>query len=288
MKLKSYAKLNLFLDVLFKRKDGYHEIQTLFERVSLSDTLTLTPRARAIRVRSNAKNLSTGPANLAYRAAKLLRDRYHVKSGVDIYIDKRIPISAGLGGGSSNASAVLLGLNRLWKLGLTRRQLMDAAAVLGSDTAFFVLNVPRALGSGRGEKLVPLRHPRFKFWYCIVKPSFGISTKAAYRTLERRGRARLTPRRANVKILLHSIQKGRSEVLFELLTNSLEDTLNKRVTEIQDLKWMLLKKGALGALMSGSGSAVFGVFSSEKKAKTAANFLKKINKTWKVFVASTV
>ena len=284
MKLFSPAKVNLFLNVLRKRRDGYHEIETLFERLSFGDTLVLRPALRGIRLKTVGEPVSSGPGNLVYRAATLLKDSCGVRQGVRMTLHKRVPVSAGLGGGSSNAAAALLGLNRLWKLGLSRRELMRLGARLGSDVPFFILESPLALARGRGERLKKLSSPRKKIWHVLVKPPFGISTREAYRGLKP---PFLTLPKADVRMLLHSIQKGDAGTLAKLLTNSLELSLNKRVTTILKIKNRLLEEGAAGALLSGSGSAVFGVFLSKPEAQRAAARLRKTHRAWKVFVAST-
>ncbi len=283
MKLFSPAKINLFLRVIRRRPDGYHELETLFERISLGDDIYLKRIPSGIRFRTASRNIPSDASNLACRAAQLLKDRFHVAKGVEIRLVKRVPVAAGLGGGSSNAAAVLLGLNRLWKLKLSQKQLLALGAELGSDVPFFILETPFALGTGRGEILRKVSVKKARFWHCLVKPPFGISTKEAYGALRP---SSLTPPKANVKMLLHSIQKGDSERLSELLVNSLEVSLNNRVTTISKIKSELVRHGAFASLMSGSGSTVFGIFRSRQKAARAARILKK-NKSWQVFVAST-
>ncbi len=285
MLLKSYAKINLFLTVSRKRPDGYHDIETLFERISLADEITLRRASSGIKIKTNSKKLPRGRANIAYRAAELLKKKFGVREGVIIGIKKNIPIAAGLGGGSSNAATVLVGLNRLWRLDLSKKELMKLALQLGSDVPFFILDTPLALGSGRGEVLREIKAPGLKIWHCLVKPGFSISTKTAYQSLKS---SCLTPQKANVKMLLHSIQKGKASTLARLLVNSLEVTLNKRVVTIFELKKKLLEQGALGCLMSGSGSAVFGIYPSKSSALKATRFLRRKNKNWQVFCASTV
>ncbi len=289
LRLNSPAKINLFLNVLFKRKDGYHEINTLFERISLFDELTLIPSRSGIKIITRSKNLPRGPGNICYRAAKLLKNRFKIKKGVLIKIKKRIPIAAGLGGGSSNGASVLLGLNRLWKLGLSKEELLRAGARLGSDVPFFILETPFALGRGRGEILRKIRRPGKKIWHCLVKPPFSISTKAAYKNFEKiqlapppvsyarqaigpttcfirsEGSAAyggktsggtkqvvgLTPTQSNVRMLLHSIHKGDSEFLSKLLTNSLDYTLERTLNK-RVMAILKIKKELMrrGALVS--------------------------------------
>ena len=282
--MRSPAKVNLFLKILRRRSDGYHEIETLFERVSLADTLVLRRLPSGIHLSSDSAELPLDFRNTAYRAAALLTDRFRVRHGVHVHIVKRIPVAAGLGGGSSNAASVLLGLNRLWRLGLSKKTLLSLASQIGSDVPFFVMETPWALGRGRGEILKKIGVKNLKIWHCLVKPDFGISTKDAYHAFRS---SALTLPKPNVKMLVHSIQKGDSEALAKLLTNSLEHTLNKRVREILKIKKELVSQGALGSLMSGSGSCVFGVFSSKKLAVGAARRLSASHSRWKTWVVST-
>ncbi|HTL70451.1 MAG TPA: 4-(cytidine 5'-diphospho)-2-C-methyl-D-erythritol kinase [Candidatus Eisenbacteria bacterium] len=283
MKLRSPAKVNLYLRIVRKRPDGFHEIETVFERIALFDDVTIRPARSGTRVSCSDPEVPSGPGNLAWKAAELLRSRFGVKAGVRIHIRKRIPSAAGLGGGSSDAASVLVGLNRLWRLRLSRKRLAALAAGLGSDVPFFVWDAPLAVGRGRGERLRILPAPGRRLWHCLVKPPFGISTKEAYGAW----RASLTPPGGDVKMLLHSIHKGSPQALAPLLFNSLEASLNKRVRSITKIKTELLRAGALGCLLSGSGSTVFGVCSSKAVAFKAARFLKARHKDWKVFAVAT-
>ncbi len=295
IKLRSPAKINLFLEVLCKRKDSFHEIRTLFERISLYDEIVLRKSLSGIHVECSQNvgahgraPLPTNHRNLAYQAAQLLKNEFKIKTGVVIKIKKKIPVGAGLGGGSSNAAAVLLGLDRLWRLRLSQRKLMGLAARLGSDVPFFILETSFALAQGRGEILKKINLRPLKLWHCLVKPLFSISTRAAYRSLHLpKRRARLTPKNTDVRMLLRSIREGKAPALSGLLTNSLEHALNKRLTPILEIKKELIRQGASGSLMSGSGSSVFGIFSSQRKARTAARFMKR-HRGWQVFVVSTL
>lgn len=284
LRLFSPAKINLCLEVLNKRKDGAHNLRTVFERIGLCDRITLkTLPVPEIRLKTDAKDVPAGRANLAFKAAELLQKRFRVRRGVEICLIKKIPVRAGLGGGSSNAACVLLGLNRLWKLRLSKRKLRRLGAELGSDVAFFILDTSFALGTGRGEILRKIPAGKRKLWHCVVKPPFGISTREAYEGLDLK---KLTPPRTDVKMLVRSIQKGRFHSVGKLLINSLELSLSKRVRAISELKKNLLRRGASGALLSGSGSACFGLFDAKKAAEAAARVLRK-DKKLKVFVAST-
>ena len=306
--MRSPAKLNLYLKVLSKRKDGYHQIQTLFERVDLCDRITLRPAPRGIRLICDSKQIPAGAANLAYRAAKALKDRFRVEKGVVIRIEKNIPVASGLGGGSSNAATVLLGLNRLWRLRLSRTKLMRLGAQLGSDVPFFLLNTPFALGRGRGHLLEKVGPAPAKLWHVIVKPPFGISTKEAYGNLKKsaigpqqraKQAAELTPPGLDVRMTAHSIfspaadpsvfrrKRAPRRSVADLLYNSLELALNKRLKAVSGIKKELIRTGAQGALLSGSGSAVFGIYASRQRALMARRDLSKKHGNWRVFVAST-
>lgn len=294
MKFLSPAKINLYLKVICRRTDGYHSLETLFERVSLCDEITISAVKGNIRFSCSDPALPKDSTNLAYRAALLLRNRFNVRNGARIHLKKRIPVAAGLGGGSSNAATVLLGLNKVWRLKLSQQTLLELAAELGSDVPFFILNTSFALAESRGEKLCVYKPAeRAKIWHCLVKPPFGISTKEAYGALKapicpksRKSSDSLTLQKANAKMLLHSIHEGRSNDLSKLLTNSLEVIQNNRVATILKIKEKLIQCGAIGSLMSGSGSTVFGIFRTRKEAQQAARFFQK-KKDWRVFIAST-
>jgi len=280
--LRSPCKINLFLRVCGKRPDGFHEIETLFERIDLCDEITLKKKASGIRLLTG-DHLPKGPKNLVWRAAELLRREYGISSGVEITLRKKIPVSAGLGGGSGDAATVLLGLNRLWNLKCSEKRLLELAAQLGSDVPFFVLDTPFALGRGRGERLLKINVPSVKLWHCLVKPPFGISTREAYENLKPED---LTPPRGDARMLLRLLQKRDFDRAESLLTNTLERSLNKRLTSVSRIKTELKKYGASVALMSGSGSCVFGLFKDKKSAEKASRFFRK-RRGWKSFVVST-
>ncbi len=285
LKLLSPAKINLYLKVLSRRTDGFHELDSLFERISLADEIVLKKTDSEISFYTNDPDIPKNSQNLAVKAALLLREECDVKQGVAIYLKKRIPVAAGLGGGSSNAATVLLGLNVLWSLRLSKKKLLKLASRLGSDVPFFILEEPYAFATGRGEILKPARGIRsLNLWHCLVKPHFGISTKEAYQGLKP---GFLTPQKVNVKMLIHFLQKGDFDSFSGLLVNSLELVLNKRLKTILNIKKRLVSEGAFASLMSGSGSAVFGLFRSEKQALQAASRMRKKNKRWQIFVAST-
>ncbi len=290
LNLTSYAKLNLYLKILRRRVDNYHSILTLFERVNLSDQirLKLLPQ-REIRISLSGLSLPKGPGNLAYRAASLLQRRFKVGRGVQIHIRKRIPVSSGLGGGSSNAAVVLSGLNRLWRLNLTVKQLAALARQIGSDVPFFLHNTSFAYGTHRGDEIKVLRLP-VKFWHIIVAPRIKILSSSVYKGWDRRHKrgTGLTNQRLIIRILKSALLKKDILLLSRLLLNSLEEVSAAIYPAVRRVRTALSDLGLEAISMSGSGSAVFGLVSSRKEAYAVARQLKAKSGDWDVFVARTV
>ncbi|GAG65504.1 unnamed protein product, partial [marine sediment metagenome] len=177
--LDAPAKVNLYLKVLGKRPDGYHQVETVIQAIDLCDRLVLEQRKRGIKLSSNSDLLPPSTANLAYKAAELLLRRLDIKKGVQIFIEKNIPIAAGLGGGSSDAASVILGLNQLWNLKLGRNKLMDFGREIGTDVPFFISGYQTALAMGRGDELLPVK-TKGRQWYCLVVSSRGLLTRKIY------------------------------------------------------------------------------------------------------------
>ena len=260
LSLKSHAKVNLFLKVLRKRSDGYHEIESLIQEISLCDNILLEDRQKGITILCPNKEISipSNHNNLAYKAAKLLMERFNIKKGISITIDKKIPVGSGLGGGSSNAASVLKGLNQLWNLGLKNAQLQELGASIGSDVPFFI-NGKTALVKGRGVKI----HTCFtipKIWLVLAIPNINVSTKWAYERMNRE----LTKNINSAKLL--KLKKLGVKNIVNNLFNRLEGVVLKEYPLIKVIKEKMMACGASGALMSGTGSAVFGIASSKDKA----------------------
>ena len=296
MVLKSYAKLNLSLEVLEKRPDSYHNLKTIFERIDLFDTITLRSLpGTLIRVTTSRKDLPQDRGNLAYRCAELLQKELSIKKGVCIEIVKRIPVGAGLGGGSSNAATVLMGLNTLWKLRLSDNKLAAYAGLIGSDVPFFMHNLSFALGGGRGEIIKPLPSLRkTRFWHVLVVPPVKVLTPYIYQQWDAREglckkkkARRLTKRGFDVKILSLELKKRDFAGISENLHNSLEPVTSELYPVVRLVKKRLFELGIKPVLMSGSGPAVFGIVSSRKEAVSVFRQLKKVNRFWEVFVART-
>ena len=278
IELFSHAKINLRLDVLRKRADGYHDIPTIFQKVSLRDELQIAISKRGIDVTCDHPQVLANENNLAYKAAESILNRYNVKDGVRIEIKKNIPVAAGLGGGSSNAAYTLMGINQLFELGATKQELMKIGSILGADVPFFIFD-NAALATGIGDRLETIEvNP--KLWLLLVTPDIPISTSWAYRNF----RMGLTNKPINIIIL--SCINHLSEII-SILSNDLEKVVIPRYPVIQTIKDELINKGAKGSLMSGSGSTVSGIFPSEDEAKEAYTQLK-TNSNWKVNICHTM
>lgn len=288
MNLKSFAKVNLYLQVINKRPDNYHSLRTVFERISLFDSITLKNRRdNAITVSSDDRSLPVDEGNLCFKAAKLLQDKFSPLRGLDIKIIKRIPIGAGLGGGSSNAAVVLLGLNKLWGLRLSRDRLARLAVSIGSDVPFFIYEQPFAYGLGRGERIEPIRSlNKARLWHLLIVPKIHVSTPLIYNKWD--SFTGLTKPPCNVKILTSALAKNKALPAFNLLFNSLEQVTIKLYPQVKRAKDLLLSLGLSHVLMSGSGAAVFGIVPSRKKAFKLAEILRRKYKSWRIFAVSTV
>ena len=261
------AKINLTLDILGKRPDGYHEVAMVMQSIGLHDTLTLSKISSGIELTLDVPGLEADERNLAWRAARLLLDGEGVKGGVRIALTKRIPIAAGLAGGSADAAAVLRGVNALYELGLTQAELCAYGAKLGSDIPFTIVG-GTMLATGRGEVLEAL-DPVPSFWVVLAKPKISVSTAWAYKHYDEQG-AEQHPDNAAI---IQAIAKCDRAGIASLLCNVLERVTIKQYPVIAAYKEWMMEKGALASMMSGSGPTVFGLFSAEEEARRAAAFL---------------
>jgi 4-diphosphocytidyl-2-C-methyl-D-erythritol kinase len=279
--LPSFAKINWNLRVLSKRADGYHDLLTVFQSVSLRDELQFARRDdSAITLRCDDKSLPTDKSNLVLRAAHALRDEFHLKLGADIGLVKRIPTRAGLGGASSNAAITLLGLSILW--GLKTRDWVSIAAGLGADVPFFLLG-GRALGQGTGTLISSLRDLS-KTYLIVVSPNATVSTEFAYNALDART---LTSINATPILASSSADLALSDSDQWPLHNDFEAVIFDIEPEIERAKVALLDSGARGALLAGSGACVFGIFATDAARQTALECLK-CEPGWRVFICETL
>jgi 4-diphosphocytidyl-2-C-methyl-D-erythritol kinase len=267
--LFSPAKINLYLRIVDKRPDGYHELETVMLPLDFGDEIVLHSHKTDLKLTCNDPRLPTDDTNLALRAAKKLTEAFRLKKGAKIDLIKRTPLAAGLGGGSSNAAITLLGLNQLWKLNATDEKLHALAATLGSDINFFMAG-GAALCRGRGERIesIPCK---FSGAILLVNPGFGISTKWAYESWARAAaESRLTAPPPEVSLLLRALAEDDLAGISQCLFNSLEAPSIRKFPVLELIKDAMRDGGAAGALMSGSGATVFGLFPNAKLAKASA------------------
>lgn len=268
IKLKARAKINLGLDVLRKREDGYHEVRMIMQTIPLYDKLTIRPAEdEQIHIRTNRHFLPTGEDNLVYRAAKLLMDEFQIRQGVEIELAKYIPVAAGMAGGSSDAAAMLVGMNKLFDLGLSTEQLMERGVKIGADVPFCVMR-GTALAEGIGEKLTPLP-PMPKCHILIAKPGIHVSTKFVYGNL----RAGELEEHPDIDGQIEALKRGDLQELARLMGNVLETVTIPEYPVIRQIKDTMKEYGALNAMMSGSGPTVFGLFEEKLAAQEACRVL---------------
>lgn len=279
--LPSLAKINWFLRVLGKRDDGFHEVCTVFQTVSLHDDLTFSESGSVI-LTCNDKSIPVGDTNLIVQAAKILSEKYDTKKGAKIHLEKRIPAPGGLGGGSSNAATALIGLSKLWEIEIDLAQLLEIAEHLGSDVPFF-LHGGTACGTGRGTEIFPLNDLEEKN-ILIVTPNVAIATAEAFAGLNV---AHLT-NKASKSILQICCNEAQTLHLRRTeLVNDFEKTVFEIESEIRRVKQKLLECGSVYALMTGSGASVFAVFDTRRELENASSNLKS-EKDWRVFSVKTI
>jgi len=283
IRLQAPAKLNLFLRVLGKRADGYHEIETVFERIDLADELTIEPSGD-LRLTCTDPTLSCGEDNLVIKAARLLHAATKTTRGARMHVTKRIPIAAGLGGGSSDAAATLLGLNELWGLQLPQAELIRLGAELGSDVPFFLSGAARAIGRGRGERceLLAVTAP---LAYLLITPDSGLSTREIYEHSD----FSLTVPKPPLTIIQHALNNGPAMAgLASGLWNDLQPEAIRRCPIIATIQSRLRESGCLGSLMSGSGPSVFGLCRSREQAQAVADQVRRhAASSWRIGVVET-
>ncbi len=281
--LPSFAKINWSLRVLGRRADGYHDLRTIFQTITLHDTLSFAPAAdNRIHLECNSPDVPTDEGNLVIRAARALQQNYRVKKGAIVSLHKRIPAMGGLGGGSSNAAVALLGFAQLWKLALSRDEFMRIGAKIGADVPFFFVG-GTALGTGLGTEVSPLQDVATRH-LLIVKPRAGVSTAAAYKALDGRS---LTKRISDTILFDSRENDSFTDSLPEALHNDFEPEVFRLEPEIERARDWLIKAGARKALLSGSGACVFGVFEDEAKQRWAAAQLESETE-WQIFKCETL
>ena len=266
--VKAPAKINLSLDVLYKRPDGFHEVEMIMTTIDLADRVELTLLEQdKIHILSHNRYVPDDQRNLAFQAAQLLKDRYQVKKGVQITIEKTIPVAAGLAGGSSDAAATLRGLNKLWELGLTLDELANLGSEIGSDVSFCVYG-GTALARGRGEMITDLPAPP-TCWVILAKPFIGVSTAEVYRRLDLNGMEH-----PNINEMVKAIENNDYQSVCDTVGNVLEDVTLKLHPEVAQIKEQMKRFGADAVLMSGSGPTVFGIVQHDSRMHRIYNGLR--------------
>ena len=283
MRLKALAKINLGLDVLRRKEDGYHEVKMIMQTINLHDQIHIRKiEEEEIRIRTNLYYLPNNENNLAYKAAKMLKDEFGLPGGISINLKKVIPVAAGMAGGSSDAAAVLFGINKMYGLKLSMQELMDRGVKLGADVPYCIMR-GTALAEGIGEKLTTL--PAMpKCHILIAKPPINVSTKFVYENLHANDlKAEDHP---PVDAQIEALKEGDLEKLVANMGNVLERVTVPEYPVIQEIKQLMMENGALGAMMSGSGPTVFGIFTSYTNAKEAYEVIEKSGLSKQIYLTT--
>ena len=279
--LKALAKINLGLDVVRRREDGYHEVRMIMQTIQLYDRLDIKrTQEPGIQIQTNLSFLPVNENNLIYKAAKLLMDEFSITDGVSVKLDKRIPVAAGMAGGSTDAAAMLIGVNRLFSLGLTKRQLMERGVQIGADVPYCIMR-GTAQAEGIGEALSPLP-PMVKCPVLIAKPSISVSTKFVYQNLKLDD----TTIHPDIDRLIDDIKAKNLHDIAAHMGNVLETVTIPNYPVIDEIKKHMLSNGAVGAMMSGSGPTVFGLFDDEDTAKKAYKAMRSSHLARQVYLTS--
>lgn len=263
--LKSRAKINLSIDVIGKREDGYHIVEMIMQTIDLYDDIKLKELEEDnIIIKSECSYIPLNEDNIVYKAAKLIKEKMDIKKGIEIFIKKNIPVAAGMAGGSSNAAAVLVGLNELWELGLSKDELRDLGLKLGADVPFCIEG-GTALAEGIGEKLTYIKGINKDVNILVCKPDIFVSTKEVYQSLDIKN----IEKRPDNKLLIEKLKNDDIVSVSNNMVNVLEEVTSKKYSDIKVIENIISKNGAIGTMMSGSGPTVFGFFDNEEKAKRA-------------------
>lgn len=281
IQMKALAKINLGLDVLGRRENGYHDVRMIMQSVYLYDDVAVKRVSKpGIAVKSNLYFLPADENNIAYKAAKLLRDEFEIEDGISITLNKHIPVAAGLAGGSSNAAAVLYGMNRMFDLGLSLEELMKRGVTLGADVPYCLMR-GTVLAEGIGEELTTLA-PIPKCIVLIAKPAISVSTKKVYEALD----AKTITEHPDIDGIIQGLTDGSLKDIAASMGNVLEQVTIGEYPIIEEIKNTMKEAGALNAMMSGSGPTVFGIFEERQKAKKAQQMIKARRLAKQVYVTN--
>ena len=279
LELQAYGKINLGLDVLRKREDGYHEVKMIMQTVKLHDTLYFeSVEEDVIILSTNADGLPVNEDNLIYRACQMLKTEYKITDGIRIFLDKQLPVAAGMAGGSADAAAALIGMNRIFDIGLSKDKLMEYGVKLGADVPYCILQ-GTALSEGIGEKLTALS-PMPECVLLLAKPPIDVSTKMVYENLHANELSRHPDIDGMIEALSHQDLQG----ITKRMENVLETVTVTRYPVISEIKNCMTDMGAMQSLMSGSGPTVFGIFTEKETAEKAAEEIRNRKLANEIFV----
>lgn len=279
MRLRAMAKINLGLDVLRKREDGYHEVRMIMQTIQMYDLLDIRRKKEpGISLSTNLPYIPTDERNLVYKAAKILMDEFQITDGISMKLSKFIPVAAGMAGGSSDAAAAFVGVNRMFRLGLSEQDLMERAVQVGADVPYCIMR-GTALAEGIGEKLTVLP-PMPDCWILIGKPGISVSTKYVYTTLD----LNTNTVHPDIDGMKKALEDGNLYGITERMGNVLQDVTIPAYLEVERIKEQMKTLGAVNAMMSGSGPTVFGIFDNEEKAQEACQKLRESGSCQQVFL----
>lgn len=277
IQLKSRAKINLSIDVLGKREDGYHLVEMIMQTIDLFDKIKIfSLKEDTIIIESNSLDIPLDSTNIVYKAADLIKKQYNIKEGVKIIIEKNIPIAAGMAGGSSNAAAVLVGLNQLWQLKLSENKLKELGLKLGADVPFCI-GGQTALAENIGEKLTNIDGLSENIFILVCKPELFVSTKEIYEDID----SKIIEKRPNNKLLIQLLKENKIQQIADNMYNVLEEVTRERYPVIEEIEKIMMENDALGSMMSGSGPTVFGLYRNREDAENCKNkLLKKFSQVY--------
>ena len=277
-RIKAYAKINLGLDVVRRLENGYHEVKMVMQTVGIYDVLEFQRTEGGIVITTDSGELPTDENNLIYKAAKLMMETYHISEGVKIHLEKHIPIAAGMAGGSTDAAATLKGMNRLFDLGCTLKDLMELGVKIGADVPYCVMG-GTALAEGIGEKLTPLA-PAPDCYVLVAKPDINVSTKYVYEHLD----AQEIVKHPDIDGMVEAIAEESLQGILDRMENVLEMVTVSAYPVIQTIKDRMKELGAINSLMSGSGPTVFGIFVEKDMARRAYDKLEEEQLAKQIFL----
>ena len=277
IQLKSRAKINLSIDVLGKREDGYHLVEMIMQTIDLFDKIKIfSLKEDTIIIESNSLDIPLDSTNIVYKAADLIKKQYNIKEGVKIIIEKNIPIAAGMAGSSSNAAAVLVGLNQLWQLKLSENKLKELGLKLGADVPFCI-GGQTALAENIGEKLTKIDGLSENIFILVCKPELFVSTKEIYEEID----SKIIEKRPNNKLLIQLLKENKIQQIADNMYNVLEEVTRERYPVIEEIEKIMMENDALGSMMSGSGPTVFGLYRNREDAENCKNkLLKKFSQVY--------